>query len=184
MVLFLTLFPFYGIVKYITKGDIMIIPVLKHYFDTFDNRLIVKIKDINLSLEDSISLQVDDKVYNINNHLKIKNLQDNSYQLRIDTPNNVDIKSKSIKLLIVKKGAKSSRDKIIVNLTYIPNIIKNYSEFWLHRVSEGESLEDIAQKYFGDKSLAYKIYEANIDRIEDITRIKNGQFLRIPRVYK
>jgi len=162
----------------------MIIPVLKHYFDTFENRLIVKVKNINLSSEDTITLQVDDKIYNINNHLQIKSLDESSYQLKIDTPNNIDIKSKSIKLLIVKKRAKSSRDKIIINLTYTPNIIKNYSDFWLHRVSENETLEDIAQKYFKDCSFATKIYEANIDRIEDIHTIKNGQFLRIPRVFK
>ncbi len=162
----------------------MIIPVLKHYFDTFENKLIVKVKNINLSLEDSISLQIDDKVYNINKHLKIKSLKDNSYQLKIDTPNGIDIRSKSIKLLIVKKSSKDIKDKIIMNLAYTPNILKNYSDFWLHRVSENESLEDIAQKYFEDRSLATKIYEANIDRIEDINSIKSGQFLRIPRVYK
>jgi len=163
----------------------MIIPVLKHYFDTFENRLIVKIKNINLSLEDTIALQIDNKVYNVNKNLQIKSLDKNSYQLRINAPNNIaDIKSKSIKLLIVKKRAKSSRDKIIINLTYTPNIIKNYSDFWLHRVSENETLEDIAQKYFKDCSFATKIYEANIDRIEDINTIKSGQFLRIPRVYK
>jgi len=162
----------------------MIIPVYKHYFDTFDNKLIIKIKDINLSLKDKISLQIDNKIYKITDNITIDKLGDKGYLLKIKTPNNTDITAKSIKLLIVKNTNNAKRDKIIMSLAYTPNILKNYSNFWLHRVSENETLEDIAKKYFGDSSLSYKIYEANIDRIKDKNSIKSGQFLRIPRVYK
>jgi hypothetical protein len=158
----------------------MIIPVYKHYFDTFDNKLVVKVKNIHLTSNDIISLQIDNKVYKISNNITIDKLGENNYLVKIDTPNKLDITTKSIKLLIIKKNSHQN-NKIIMNLNYTPNIVKNYSNFWLHRVSNNQTLEDISLKYFGTKSFVNKIFEANIDRISDINSIKSGQLLRIPR---
>jgi len=158
----------------------MIIPVYKHYFDTFDNKLVVKVKNIHLTSNDIISLQIDNKVYKISKNITIDKLGENNYLVKIDTPNKLDITTKSIKLLIIKKNSHQN-NKIIMNLNYTPNIVKNYSNFWLHRVSNNQTLEDISLKYFGTKSFVNKIFEANIDRISDINSIKSGQLLRIPR---
>lgn len=50
----------------------------------------------------------------------------------------------------------------------------------MHSVKKGETLSEIAQHYYGKASLYTKIYEANLDRLSDPDKIREGQLLRIP----
>ena len=163
----------------------MLIPMHKYYFDIVDNSMIVKITNINLSPNDKISLVIDDKEYEISNKIKIKKFVDRVYQAKIDIPKNLNLESENIKLIINKSDSLvhkiNSKSKILVDLIYTPNILKNYSDIWLHRVSKDEKLSDIALKYYGDKNMSNIIYEANIDRIDNTNSIKEGQILRIPK---
>lgn len=49
-----------------------------------------------------------------------------------------------------------------------------------HIVKHGESLSDIAQRYYGSSKLWKKIYKANRTEIEDVNRIKPATKLIIP----
>jgi nucleoid-associated protein YgaU len=49
-----------------------------------------------------------------------------------------------------------------------------------HTVREGESLSDIADKYYGSSDKWTKIYKANRSTIKDPDRIQPGMKLTIP----
>ncbi|MFI5320256.1 MAG: LysM peptidoglycan-binding domain-containing protein [Myxococcota bacterium] len=49
-----------------------------------------------------------------------------------------------------------------------------------HRVAAGETLADLAQRYYGDAGRAAEIYEANRERIDDSALLQPGQTLVIP----
>ena len=49
-----------------------------------------------------------------------------------------------------------------------------------HVVAAGETLADIAQRYYGDAARADEIFRANRDRIADRDALRAGEVLRIP----
>jgi nucleoid-associated protein YgaU len=49
-----------------------------------------------------------------------------------------------------------------------------------HVVAQGETLADIATRYYGDAARADEIYAANRDRIRDPAQLHAGQTLVIP----
>jgi adenosine deaminase len=67
------------------------------------------------------------------------------------------------------------------NRETLPNILPDYSNYWLHRVNEFDTLKTIALKYFQTEEYWKKIYKSNMDRIANNYIIKAGLILRIPR---
>jgi uncharacterized protein (DUF2235 family) len=55
------------------------------------------------------------------------------------------------------------------------------ANFELHVVQKGETLGELALRFYGDRAKWRCIHEANMDKIEDPDRIYIGQSLRIPR---
>jgi nucleoid-associated protein YgaU len=53
-----------------------------------------------------------------------------------------------------------------------------YAQYYV--VKKGDTLSKIAEKFYGDKMLYPKIFEANRHLLDDPDRIKPGQKLRIP----
>ena len=49
-----------------------------------------------------------------------------------------------------------------------------------HEVVKGDTLSNIAEKYYGDPSLYPQIFEANRDILKEPNLIQIGQKLRIP----
>ncbi len=91
----------------------------------------------------------------------------------------VKIPIDSIKKLNKLYLISNSKDKI--PLTYTPDILENYDQFWLHKVGANDSLPKLAKKYYGELSKWNLIYRSNLDRIENAAIIYEGQILRIPR---
>jgi nucleoid-associated protein YgaU len=50
----------------------------------------------------------------------------------------------------------------------------------IHIVEEGETLEDLSRRYYGDAGHARRILDANRDQIEDDGSLTPGSALRIP----
>lgn len=51
-----------------------------------------------------------------------------------------------------------------------------------HKVVPGDTLIGLARKYYGDQSKFKRIFEANIDTIDDPDELFNGTLLRIPKL--
>lgn len=49
-----------------------------------------------------------------------------------------------------------------------------------HKVQKGETLSQLAQKYYGKASEYNRIFEANRNQLSDPDKIREGQTLRIP----
>jgi len=54
------------------------------------------------------------------------------------------------------------------------------SEHRTHEVASGDTLSELAQRYYGDASKYNKIFEANRDQLNDPDKIRVGQKLKIP----
>ena len=54
------------------------------------------------------------------------------------------------------------------------------TEHRMHDVAAGDTLSELAQRYYGDASKYNKIFEANRDQLKDPDKIRVGQKLRIP----
>jgi nucleoid-associated protein YgaU len=59
-------------------------------------------------------------------------------------------------------------------------VTSTLDETGLHEVKAGDSLSQIAARFYGDASQWKAIFEANRDQLSDPDRIKPGQMLRIP----
>jgi len=47
-------------------------------------------------------------------------------------------------------------------------------------VEKGDTLSEIAKKFYGKASEYHKVFEANRDQLSDPDKIRPGQVLRIP----
>lgn len=56
--------------------------------------------------------------------------------------------------------------------------------FTTHVVQDGESLSIIAREHYGNPSLWTRIYEANLDRLNDPNEVYEGQELLVPMLKK
>jgi nucleoid-associated protein YgaU len=53
-----------------------------------------------------------------------------------------------------------------------------------HTVREGETLTELARRYYGDRSLALRIFNSNRDRLLSPDRLPAGTVLVIPDLHK
>jgi len=160
----------------------MIININKHYFDIQESGIIIDLANIEFNNK-NIYLKIGGDIHLIKEYIKYVN-KECGVVTKLSIPNNIKIDNYDKVKLIIKDNnhtQNSSRKKVVIDLVYTPNIIKNYSDFWLHRVAKDETLSDISKKYYNTSSLSNKIYEVNIDRIDNTNSIIEGQILRIPR---
>lgn len=68
-----------------------------------------------------------------------------------------------------------------IPVLYGPRMLPNYGGYWLHTVSNGETLSALANHYYADSTQWQAIFRANPHIINDPDIIFTGQVLRIPR---
>ena len=71
-------------------------------------------------------------------------------------------------------------DTVVVPIIFGTALDETYIGFHPHTVREGETLSGLAEAFYGDPSLSWRILEANRNVITDPDLIFPGQVLRIP----
>ncbi|MGI9023402.1 MAG: LysM peptidoglycan-binding domain-containing protein [Acidimicrobiales bacterium] len=71
--------------------------------------------------------------------------------------------------------------KVVIPVTFGRTLVDPYSGFLQYTVEPGDTLSEIARRFYGDGSLYPRIFEANRDQINDPNLIFDGQVLRIPQ---
>jgi len=69
---------------------------------------------------------------------------------------------------------------VVVPIVFGRALASTYSGFHPHVVRPGETLSGIAQAFYGDPSLFWRIFEANRNLLADPDLIHPGQTLRVP----
>ncbi|GLZ32440.1 hypothetical protein Lesp02_46280 [Lentzea sp. NBRC 105346] len=72
-------------------------------------------------------------------------------------------------------------DKVIVPVVYGPLIVPGYRNYLEHVVVAGETLWGIAQKYYGNGNLYYRLVAANPGTITNPNLITPGMVIRVPQ---
>lgn len=75
----------------------------------------------------------------------------------------------------------SERDKVIVPVVFGPLIIPGYRNYLEHVVVAGETLWGIAQRYYGNGNLYYRLVAANPGTITNPNVITPGMVIRVPQ---
>lgn len=71
-------------------------------------------------------------------------------------------------------------DRVIVPIVFGTALDPTFVGFHPHTVREGETLSGLAEAFYGDPSLFWRIFEANRNVVADPDRIFPAQVLRIP----
>ena len=75
----------------------------------------------------------------------------------------------------------SELNSVVVPITFGPALLNPYRGFAQYIVVSGDTLSEVARKYYGDANKWTIIFEANRNQIQDPNRIYAGQVLRIPQ---
>jgi LysM repeat protein len=75
----------------------------------------------------------------------------------------------------------SELNSVVVPIIFGSALVNPYRGFAQYTVVSGDTLSNVARKYYGDASKWTVIFEANRNQIQDPNRIYAGQVLRIPQ---
>lgn len=75
----------------------------------------------------------------------------------------------------------SERDKVSVHVLLGRAILPGYRSYLEHVVAPGESLWEIAQKYYGSGDHYHRLVAANPQTIKDPSVIHPGEVIRVPQ---
>lgn len=71
-------------------------------------------------------------------------------------------------------------NKVVVPVTFGRALVDPYGGFLQYTVEPGDTLSSIAARFYGDASLADRLYQANRHQVHDPDLIFVGQVLRVP----
>jgi nucleoid-associated protein YgaU len=80
-----------------------------------------------------------------------------------------------------QSGSGQEQGKVVVPIVFGTNLIEDYAGFAQYTVESGDTLGEIAQRFYGDPEKFRIVFQANRDQIEDPDLISPGQVLRIPQ---
>lgn len=78
-------------------------------------------------------------------------------------------------------GSGRELNKAVVPIVFGTNLIDGYVGFAQYTVESGDTLSEVAQRFYGDPEKFRIIFQANRNQIEDPDLIFPGQVLRIPQ---
>jgi len=151
-------------------------------FDLVDNTIMIS--GIGTGFKGTLTIHIGDGDYKIDEYAQVGAYSLKQFQAKVTIPENIEFKLDKISLIVRDNSAKNNKvhvPTIVIPLIYAPNILPDYSGFWLHKVDKNETLATLAKKYYQDKNKWEVIYRSNIDRISNPDTIYPGQILRIPK---
>lgn len=151
-------------------------------FDVINNTIII----LNLELHINGELLIYTKngeYYKIKKYTQSKIKYENGYYSKIEIANVYNIELEKIYLIVNKISKKRKiTKKMFIPLIYTPNILLDYDNFLLHKVTKGDTLHNLASKYYEEIEKWKLIYRFNLDKIPNSKELHSGQILRIPNV--
>ena len=143
----------------------------------------VKVCGIGTGFEGSFSARVRDAD---GNELKLVPIQAGgmgiwgNFQVEIDIPRPRTPKGR-VEVFEFSARDGSEINKVSVPVVFGRALIDPYHGFAQYSVRSGDTLAEIAQRFYGDSGRWRAILEANRDQIFDPDRIFPGQVLRVPQ---
>jgi nucleoid-associated protein YgaU len=85
-----------------------------------------------------------------------------------------------VRLMIPPKGAEAPIAAAPAERPATPTPAADKSKFTTYKLAEGDTLSDVAARFFGSSKQWQKVYELNKDRIDNPDRVAAGTELRVP----
>jgi nucleoid-associated protein YgaU len=104
-----------------------------------------------------------------------------NFFFRIDVPGIPSRPRGTLEIFEFSAEDGSEINKRVVRIVFGRALVNPYHGFTVHRVRQGDTLSEIAERFLGDAGKANVIFEANRNVLDDPDLIFPGQELRVPQ---